>query len=84
MVCAYQNIEKGNLGRELMRRRQVYAQADSSKEASMREVPNSNIISNTAQPELKRKAGMFLPYQSDILKPDGAKAKSRTRKTRKK
>lgn len=34
-------------------------------------VPNSNIISESAQPALKEKANMFLPHEKDIVKPNG-------------
>jgi hypothetical protein len=37
-------------------------------------VPNSNIISKTAQPALKEKANMFLPHEKDIKLPNGKKA----------
>lgn len=38
------------------------------------QVPNSNIISKSAQPELKKKANMFLPHEKDIKLPNGKPA----------
>lgn len=66
-----------------MRRRQIFAQREhellqakiqeeqlKAKESEMK-VPNSNIISESAQPTLKEKAAMFLPNEKDIVKPNG-------------
>ncbi len=54
-----------------MRRRQAYA-LEREKESKMAiNVPNSNIISDTAQPALKKKADIFLPHTADIKLPNG-------------
>lgn len=62
-----------------MRRRQMFAQQSKNDEELGRlkgnvmsiNVPNSNIISKSAQPALKEKANMFLPHEKDIVKPNG-------------
>lgn len=55
-----------------MRRRQILEQmARERMETEMVKVPNSNIISESAQPALKEKANMFLPHEKDIVKPNG-------------
>lgn len=57
-----------------MRRRQLFADRErqlmEEKEMGIK-VPNANIISKSAQPELKEKANMFLPHEKDIVKPNG-------------
>jgi len=69
-----------------MRRRQLFAErerqlaeeAAKAKESAMGvKVPNSNIISDSAQPELKAKAAMFLPNEKDIVKPNGTPFRKR-------
>lgn len=66
-----------------MRRRQLYAAREreimeatkKEKELQMSiDVPNSNIISKSAQPALKQKANMFLPHEKDIKLPNGKPA----------
>lgn len=61
-----------------MRRRQLFADRErqlmEEKEKMAIKVPNSNIISKSAQPELKEKANMFLPHEKDIKLPNGKKA----------
>lgn len=57
-----------------MRRRQVYAERECliHKEDNMgSKVPNSNLISSNASAADKAKAAMFLPYEKDIVKPNG-------------
>lgn len=58
-----------------MRRRQIFANIAKDKESKVAiEVPNSNIISKSAQSALKEKANMFLPHEKDIKLPNGRKA----------
>lgn len=47
------------------------------KEKMAIQVPNSNIISKSAQEPLKEKANMFLPHEKDIKLPNGKKAPSK-------
>lgn len=55
-----------------MRRRQIFEQqARERMEKEMVKVPNSNIISESAQSALKDKAAMFLPDEKDIVRPNG-------------
>ncbi len=55
-----------------MRERQLIEEREKAKESQMSiKVPNSNIISNSAQADLKEKANMFLPHEKDIVKPNG-------------
>lgn len=51
-----------------MRRRQILEEK-AKREKEMVKVPNSNLISESAQPALKDKAAMFLP--GEIVKPNG-------------
>ncbi len=63
-----------------MRRRQLFADRERQlmEENEMGiKVPNSNIISKSAQPELKEKASMFLPNEKDIVKPNGTPYRKR-------
>lgn len=67
-----------------MRRRQLFAQRErelmdeAEKEKGMSiKVPNSNIISESAQPALKEKANMFLPHEKDIVKPNASPYRKR-------
>lgn len=66
-----------------MRRRQLYEararelmeeKQEKEKTQMAIDVPNSNIISKSAQPALKEKANMFLPHEKDIKLPNGRKA----------
>lgn len=56
-----------------MRRRQLFEQRERQlmEEKMAIKVPNSNIISSSAQEALKEKANMFLPHEEDIVKPNG-------------
>lgn len=55
------------------RERELIAEREKAKESKMSiDVPNSNIISKSAQPELKEKANMFLPHEKDIVKPNAS------------
>lgn len=59
-----------------MRRRQLFAERErqlmEEEKLNMSiKVPNSNIISKSAQPDLKEKANMFLPDEKEIVKPNG-------------
>lgn len=82
MVLGFQNI-----GYLVMRRRQLFelrereliAEREKAKENAKMgiKVPNSNIISDSAQPELKAKAAMFLPNEADIVKPNGTPYRKR-------
>jgi len=61
-----------------MRERELIAEREKAKESEMSiKVPNSNIISKSAQPELKEKANMFLPHEEDIVKPNGTPFRKR-------
>ncbi len=69
-----------------MRRRQLFAERErqlmeereKSKEIDVGiKVPNSNIISKSAQPALKEKAAMFLPNEKDIVKPNASPYRKR-------
>ena len=79
-----------------MRRRQIFANLFEDRERELIEeqkksqesdmsinVPNSNIISKTAQPALKKKANMFLPHEKDIVKPNGTPYRKQGSKTKK-
>lgn len=57
-----------------MRRRQLFEERErqliKERDQMKDEVPNSNIISKSAQPALKEKAEMFLPHEKDIQRPN--------------
>lgn len=63
-----------------MRRRQLFADRErqlmEEKDVAIK-VPNSNIISKSAQDSLKEKANMFLPHEKDIVKPNGTPYRKR-------
>lgn len=55
------------------RAREIMEEEKEKQEMSIK-VPNSNIISKSAQPKLKEKANMFLPHEKDIKLPNGKAA----------
>jgi hypothetical protein len=63
-----------------MRRRQIFAEREFQlREEAMKsvKVPNSNIISDSAQPALKEKYAMFAPEIEDIEKPNASPYRKR-------
>jgi hypothetical protein len=68
-----------------MRRRQLFAERERQlkEESEMSiKVPNSNIISKSAQPALKEKYAMFDPNPKDIVKPNGTPTRTRSKKSK--
>jgi len=57
-----------------MRRRQIFAERSCLKheEPDMAtKLPNSNLIAPNASKEAREKASIFLPYENEIVKPNG-------------
>ena len=63
------------------RARQLAVEEDQKRKEAQEQmsikVPNSNIISKSAQPDLKEKANMFLPHEKDIVKPNASPYRKR-------